>query len=530
MTLMQMRTQCADTPPEGGMPQRNIKAHDRREWFARTLGSAIAPLVKGGATSAAAGVGAVALLGTLLPRTSAAAPPTSSIGDPDPSSLITKLVRRITFGVNSYELNLARAIGYDAYLDYHLTPELIDDTACDTRLAYLTNLQKIYAEIYQLGMSTVVNELTEHSLLRAIYSRKQLFERVVELWTDHFNISVEKENCAWLKVVDDRDVIRANAMGNFADLLAASATSPAMLTYLDNHISIAGNPNLNYSRELLELHTMGSNSGYTEDDVINVARCFTGWQVYPNNYGYPLAGSFRYNTSQHDNGSKRVLGHEIPAGGGIQDGLTVLNILTQHPTTAKFIATKLCKRLLTYTPSQSLIRTVADKFTSTNGNIRETLRTVFAAAHVEAAPPKFKRPFHHFVSAVRAVNSDVVSTSAFRTQLRASGHLTYYWVSPDGYPDLLEFWSGLLLPRWNFGAQLMNNSYSGITTDAAAYFAGLNTADLMADRINANMFGGEMDPAERARIRNYLQPNNPTLTQQRDALGLAIGSPGFQWY
>lgn len=474
-----------------------------------------------------AGVGAVVAAAA---RPVAAAPPTSSIGDPDPSGVITKLVQRITFGATPYELGLARSIGYDAYLDHQLSPDLIVDTACEARVAGLVNLQKIYAEIYQIGMSSIVNELIESTLLRAIYSRRQLQERVVEFWTDHFNIGVEKENCSWLKVIDDRDVIRTNCMGMFSDLLAGSATSPGMLVYLDNHISISSSPNLNYARELMELHTIGVDGGYTENDVVNVARCFTGWQLYPNSHGFPLAGSFRYNSSQHDNGAKVVLGNIIPAGGGIQDGLTVLAILADHPSTAKFIATKFCKRFLDYNPSSALVNTVAAKFTATGGNIRETLRTVFAAAHVQAAEPKFKRPFHHFVSAARAANAEVVSTSSFRTQLRVAGHLTFYWTAPDGYPDNLDFWSGLVLPRWNFGALLLNNSFSGITTDAAAYFAGLNTADAMADRINANMFGGEMPPAERNRIRNYLLPNAPSATRQREAIGLAIGCPAFQWY
>lgn len=475
-----------------------------------------------------AGFGAAAAVAPVRPA--AAAPPTTSIGDPDSSALLPKLVQRLTFGLTPYELNLARAIGYDGYLDHHLNPDLISDSAAESRIAGLVNLNKIYAEIYLIGMSSITNELIEATLLRAIYSRCQLRERMVEFWTDHFNISVDKENCSWLKVIDDRDAIRANCMGIFGDLLAASATSPAMLTYLDNHISIGTNPNLNYARELMELHTIGVNGGYTEEDVVNVARCFTGWQVFPNNFGFPLAGTFRYNTSQHDNGQKRVLGHVIPAGGGIQDGLTVLAILTDHPSTARFIATKMCKRLLDYNASPSLINTVAAKFAATGGNIRETLRTVFAAAHVQAAAPKLKRPFHHFVSAARATEAEVISTSSFRTQLRAAGHLTFSWTAPDGYPDSLDFWSGLLLPRWNFGAQMMNNSLSGVTTNAANYFAGLTTAGAMVGRINANMFGGELPAPEMARIREYLLPDAPTATRQREALGLAIGCPAFQMF
>ncbi len=491
------------------------KSSERAPFGRRALFGAVASMVAAGAGKASA-------------RPSA--PPTSSIGDPDPSALLTKLVRRATFGITPYELNLARAVGYDAYLDFHLNPMLIDDSVCDTRIATLPNLTKIYAEIYQSGMNQIVNELTEATIVRAIISKRQLFERLVEFWTDHFNIDVTKSNCAWLKLIDDRDVIRANALGNFSDLLAASATSGAMLVYLDNHISIAGNPNENYARELMELHTLGVDGGYTQQDVTEVARCLTGWQIYPDTFGYPLAGIFRYNGSQHDNGAKRVLGHVIPAGGGIQDGLTVLQILAEHPSTAKFVSRKMCTRFLGYTPSEALVRTVAGRFTATNGNITEVMRTILAPAHVAEAQPKFKRPFHAFVAGARAVNATVGSTSSFRTQLKIAGHLTFTWTSPDGFPDKIDFWSGLVLPRWNFGAQMMSGSLTGITTDAAAFFSGLTTADQMADRINANIFGGEMEQAERNRIRDYLLPNPPSAARKSEALGLAIGSPSFQWY
>ncbi|MCX5688211.1 MAG: DUF1800 domain-containing protein, partial [Planctomycetota bacterium] len=473
------------------------------------------------------------LAGALAAVAKAAAlppPAVSALGDADPSSLITKLVRRSTFGPNRAELALARAIGYEAYLDFQLNPDLIDDAACDARLATLTTLTQIYAEIYQNPMSQVINELTEASIIRAVYSKRQLFERVVEFWTDHFNIDVNKENCAWLKVIDDRDVVRANALGRFSDMLAASAFSPAMLVYLDNHISIAGNPNLNYARELMELHSLGVNGGYTEADVVDVARCFTGWQVYPNTFGFPLAGIYRYNGSQHDNGEKRVLGHTIAPGGGIQDGLTVLQILADHPSTASFISRKLCKRFLNYTPSESLIRTVTNVYTSTGGDISRVLRTILAAPHLAEAPPKFKRPFHAFVSAVRATGSQVNSTSSFRTQLKIAGHLTFNWTSPDGYPDSLDFWGGLVLPRWNFGAQMMNSNLSGIVPNAASFFTGASTPAELIARIENDMFGGELEPADRQAILGYLATNPSSATVRAEALGLAVGSPSFQWY
>jgi uncharacterized protein (DUF1800 family) len=460
----------------------------------------------------------------------AASPPSSAIGDADPSSLLPLLVRRITFGITRAELAAATSLGYWGYLEQQLMPELIDDAACEARLTSLTTIARSCAENLQNPPNQIVNELIEATILRAMYSKRQLLERVVEFWTDHFNIDVNKETCAWLKGVDDREVIRPNAMGRFSDLLAASASSPAMLVYLDNHISVAGNPNLNYARELMELHTLGVDGGYTEEDVIDVARCFTGWQVYPNSAGSPLAGVFRYNGAQHDNGPKRVLGHDIAPGGGIQDALTVLRILAEHPSTARFIARKLCRRFIADAPAESIVRTVAARFTATGGDLRETLRCLLSPQHLAQAAPRFKRPFHAFINAARATACQVTSTSSLRTQLKIAGHLTFNWTSPDGYPDVPDFWSGLVLPRWNFGALLASSGLTGVSFDLASFFAQASGADALADRINASIFGGEMIATDRDRVRDYLLADSSSSSLRADAIGLAIGSPSFQWY
>lgn len=481
-----------------------------------------------GATLAAS-LGMSAGMGMLMSQAHAA-PPMSGMGDPDKSALLTKLVQRCTFGVSATEMNLVRSMGYDGYLDYQLNPDMIQDTAVEARLAPLTTLAGIYADIKQLPSTQVINELIEGTIIRATYSNRQLYERMVEFWSDHFNISVEKLNCAWLKAVEDRDTIRPNVLGYFSDLLAGSATSSAMMVYLDNHISVPHAPNQNYAREIMELHTMGSYNGYTEGDVVEVARCFTGWQVYPDNSPYPLAGTFRYNPSQHDNGQKTVLGHVIPAGGGIQDGLTVLQILSEHPNTARYISNKLCERFLDYSPSQGVVTAATATFTATGGNIREVMRTILSSQHVADARPKLKRPFHAFVSALRASNAEMIASGSFRNQLRSAGHLLFYWVPPDGFPDKIDFWSGFLLPRWNFGAMLMNGNLSGLSVDATAFFTGCSDATEMIQRINANMFGGEMSQEEKTRIHEFLLPDPPNLSRQKEAMGLAIGSPTFQMY
>jgi uncharacterized protein (DUF1800 family) len=360
-------------------------------------------------------------------------------------------------------------------------------------------------------------------------SKRQLSERMVEFWTDHFNIDILNGDDRYLKTVDDRDVIRAHALGGFPALLDASAHSPAMLLYLDNHVSVVGNPNENYARELMELHTMGADGGYTQQDVAEVARCFTGWGLFFRT-GQPNAGTFRFNAAQHDNNQKTVLGNIIPAGGGINDGLTVLSILVNHPSTARYVSKKLCRWLLGENTPQSIVDSVAATYTATSGDIKAMIRTALTPNFLADAAPRYKRPFHHMVSALRALPSSIVTTTALRTQLEASGHRPFTWGTPDGYPDSLQYWSGLILPRWNFGASLMQNQYNGLSVNIATLFSGLTTAQQMADRINTSMFGGEMPPAERDRIRDYLLPDSPTESRRREAVGLAIAAPGFQWY
>lgn len=455
---------------------------------------------------------------------------TESSADIDPGSMLPRLVRRITYGFNANQLGLANTLGFQGYLEHHLNHLVIDDSAIIARLAGLTTLTMTYQQmIVQNQPNLVTNELMEAVILRAQLSNRQLFERMVELWTDHFNIRIQDGNQPFLKSIDDRDVIRPNALGTFPALLSASAHSPAMLVYLDNYLSTVGNPNENYARELMELHSMGVTGGYTQQDVQEVARCFTGWTIWGNNQGI-IAGTFRFNPLSHDQGQKTVLGNIIPANGGMQDGVIVLNILAQHPSTASFISRKLCDWLLGPASPQALVNSVAAVYQSTGGDIKSMIRAVITPGSLFDAAPKYRRPFHLYAAAMRALPTAITSTSALRTQLSAAGHLPYSWATPDGYPDDFEYWSGLILPRWNFGASLVNGNVTGSVVDAPGFFAGLTTADQMVDRMSQAMFAGEWTAEERNRIRDYLLPNPPSASRQRESLGLAIASPSFQWY
>ncbi len=282
-------------------------------------------------------------------------------------------------------------------------------------------------------------ELQASRILRAVYSERQLQEVLVDFWTNHFNVFAGKGADRWLLISYDRDTIRPHTFGKFYDLLKATAESPAMLFYLDNFQSVSPNAgagrlarrqnrggglfglmmgrgarrnqqenemprpeqqqqqrrrrgiNENYARELMELHTLGVDGGYTQRDVQEVARCFTGWTIQsPRGYRRAAlgetddrAGQFYFNPRLHDDGEKIVLGQKIPAGGGVKDGLMVLEILARHPSTAKFISTKLARRFVSDNPSPALVNRAAAAFTKSSGDIRETLRALFDLARVQ---------------------------------------------------------------------------------------------------------------------------------------------------
>ncbi|HEY1215575.1 MAG TPA: DUF1800 domain-containing protein, partial [Bryobacteraceae bacterium] len=235
--------------------------------------------------------------------------------------------------------------------------------------------------------SVIVTDLAESKLLRAIYSTHQLQELLVDFWFNHFNVFVEKGTEPYLLPSYEREAIRPHVLGKFHDLLLATAKSPAMLFYLDNWQSVGPETqdwrsfaqqkrtrglNENYGRELLELHTLGVDAGYTQKDVIEVARCFTGWTIQPPEKG----GEFEYNDKVHDHGEKVVLGHVIPAGGGMSDGLMELDILARHPATAHFISLKLAQKFVADDPPPSLVERMAKTFSRTDGDLRQVMQTM----------------------------------------------------------------------------------------------------------------------------------------------------------
>jgi Protein of unknown function (DUF1800) len=439
-----------------------------------------------------------------------------------------RLVRRITNGLTLEEIASVYAYGYNGYIDMQLNPSAIDDSACDTRLAPYTTIGLPTPQLFALDSTTVQTQVIESTILRAIYSKRQLFERMVEFWTDHFNTDINTVGI--LKTTDVRDVLRGNALTSFLAMLNAQATSPAMLNRLNNQQNSKTAPNQNYAREVMELQTLGVDGGYTQQDIVEIARCFTGWR-YNNTTNDPNRGTFLFNQSVHDTGTKLILGNTITSA-GVNEGLVVLKILADHPSTHRFVSKKLLRWFISYDPSEALISDVAEVFRQSSGDIKTVVKRVLAFENVRWAPPLFKRPFHYIVSGLRAMNANMTRYDSLRyTWLAGMGQVPFNWNPPNGYPQSFDYWGTLVLPRWNFAFSLgVPGSVGGATIDTTALLSGAATAQKIADRLDLLMFGGEMPAADKAALVTYLKPDPPSTTKIRDAFGLALASPGFQWY
>ncbi len=547
-----------------------------------------------------------------FPRTAvallaAAALTAGSPGSAVPSSpddkTILHVLNRIGYGARPGDVDRVRQLGLAVYIEQQLHPERIPDAGMTARLAGFETLNKssrqIAGEYYMPALKArqqikknagndtatkadvaadakplrtpeqieaarksreVLAELTEQKILRAAYSERQLEEVMTDFWFNHFNVFAGKGPTQEYLTEYEREAIRPHVFGKFRDLLEATATSPAMLFYLDNWQSadpdaqnarpqarpggfFVGRPgqnarigarfpmpmgfpagqgappqnpeagkqkrglNENYGRELMELHTLGVDGGYTQQDVIAVARAFTGWTIAG---GPRQGGNFHFEPRIHDAREKIVLGHKIKAGGGQSDGEKVLDILAAHPSTAKFISTKLVRRFVSDTPPPALVDRAAERFHETGGDIREVVRTILTSPEffaAEAYRAKVKSPFEFVVSAVRATGTEVADALPLTQAIRQLGMPLYMCQPPTGYPDKAEAWvnTGALLNRMNFALQLVSGKMRGIQ-------AGTSPIGVV--------LANEVSPATEATIAK--------ATDAKQLAALTLGSPEFQ--
>ena len=390
----------------------------------------------------------------------------------------------------------------------------------------------------------VVTELQRAKLLRAVYSERQLFEMMVDFWENHFSIFANKDDDRYLLTSYDRDTIRPFAMGRFRDLLGATAHSPAMLFYLDNWRSSVPRPyaatkdkpagvdggfNENYARELMELHTLGVDGGYTQKDVQEVARCFSGWTIQkPNEQGL-----FLDRPGLHDDGEKIVLGHRILPGGGMADGERVLDILAMHPATARFIATKLARRFISDDPPRSVIDRAAAVFLKTDGSIRETLRAIVMSPEffsTTAYRAKMRSPFEYVAAAMRALNAETDGDRPLLDAIGRMGQPVFGRITPDGYADRADQWlsSGAMIARFNFASALATNRLKGTKIDVARLLSGVDQAkkDTVAATFINLTVSSDLSPGTRAVLTKTLQSEfgpNPPAAAPGPGANLAVG-------
>ena len=441
-----------------------------------------------------------------------------------------RLLDRISMGWTLFEEEQLHEIGWKEYLERQLHPDEIDDFGLEDAITEaLPTTRMTPGEIvgtYGDELQVPYLELLLATAYRAIYSPRQLFERMVVFWSDHFNIDLGADFAPYFKPSDDRDVVRRHALGTFPDLLRASARSPAMLDYLTNASNVAGHPNENYARELMELHTLGVDGGYTETDVKEVARCLTGWAFLPFEAGLEF-GSFHFARSRHDTGAKTVLGTAIPAGGGIEDGETVLELLAEHPSTATFVSRKLVRWFQGYVPDERTVVRVAEVYLETGGDIRSMIRETLRWTDLAKVAPKLKRPWHLITSTVRALFAELREPELVLYSAYVAGQLPFHWAPPNGYPDSDGYWAPQLLPRWNW-AGLVPFADEALAVDLPFLDPGLPPGELVA-RLDLLLLGGTMTESTRSRVTAFLAGGDGPL-RLRDTVGLVLASPDFQSY
>jgi uncharacterized protein (DUF1800 family) len=404
--------------------------------------------------------------------------------------------------------------------------------------------------------AVITAQMQAARITRAVASGRQLEEVMVDFWFNHFNVYAQKGAVRWMVPAYEREAIRPHALGRFRDLVLATARHPAMLFYLDNWLStradlvVPGGPNAgrrmglneNYARELMELHTLGVDGGYTQADVTEVARAFTGWTI-----DRPRQDArFVFRPATHDLGDKRVLGRSI-RGGGERDGDEVLDLLAAQPATARFIADKLVRRFVADEPPPALVERVAAAYHDTGGDVRAMLRVVFASPEFRApaaAGAKIKKPSEFVASAVRAVGATTDARGALALARAAAeiGEGFYEAAPPTGYPDRAEAWvnPGTLLARMNFALSLAEGRVPGVRADLGELVSGADRGqpEVVLQRLLATLLHGRSSAETRAVLTAQLglpeitrltaDDRGPANTEVAKLTALVLGSPEFQ--
>ncbi len=482
-------------------------------------------------------------------------------------------------------------------------PEPNAEMSEDDRKERQEKIRAYYQEYNLRPAAQITQQMQASRIIRAVYSENQLEEAMTDFWLNHFNVYAGKAAVRWYIPSYERDVIRKNALGNFKDLLTGTAQHPAMLFYLDNFQSVSPNAqannnrgsgrlqkalqsgqlterqrenmrnrglsdeqidqrierakkmmqnqkknqrgiNENYARELMELHTLGVDGGYKQQDIVEVAKAFTGWTIAdPRGYrkaaandiqgndnqqlarlqkmaGVPEdieSGEFYFNENWHERGEKTVLGNKVNEG-GMKDGLKVIDILVAHPSTAKFIARKLAVKFVSDNPGEALVNRIAQSFQKSNGDIKTTLRTLFNDQEFYAPEnyrAKIKTPFELMASSLRALDTDVKTSPALIGLLGKMGEPLYGYIAPTGYPDTAEDWvnTGALLERMNFAVALASNRIPQAKVNLSRFDAGSKQEIL--NKAIGEILEGDISPSTKQMLTKQIE--QPLVEPKLDA-------------
>lgn len=449
----------------------------------------------------------------------------------DRESRAIRLLDRATWGVRPEDVRLVLEMGEARWLEWQLHPDTIDDEVLDARLLENPVIHASVAELYanfpptngpelqplrdslamadslpertvarlrselaERGPNGIIQELTRARLERAVHSRRQLEGVMTEFWFDHFNVFWGKGADRWLTGRFEEDAIRPHVFGKFGDMLKATARHPAMLFYLDNWRSSrpgrGSGINENYARELLELHTLGVDGGYSQEDVRQVALAFTGWTVVPpgrrrgtgadsrgmgmDSGGSPAAEpepwAFQFAEARHDSEDKVVLGHSVKGGRGEAEGLEILSLLARHPATARHLARKLAERFVSDDPQEALVELLAQVYLETDGDLRAVTRALFTSDEFyEPGSPgnRTKSPLLLAASALRVTGGTVDRVPPFQRFFRELDGSPYLAEAPVGYPEASETWNspGAMVTRVNFGLDFGEGRFRGARPD-----------------------------------------------------------------
>lgn len=461
--------------------------------------------------------------------------PRSSISNEERNA---ELLNRATNGFTEDEFARLNSIGRAGWFRQQLVPTGPDTQELQDALASIDTQQFVGAAYYldnEADKFAALRDVLRSTMSRSVYSKFQLRERMVDFWHDHFSVTANSTGDTRLgHFAYDKDVIRAHVFGNFKDMLQASARSVSMLNYLNGRENVAGSPNENYSREVMELHTLGVNGGYTEQDVVELARCFTGWTYF--NLDEPnVAGDFRFRSERHDDDAKTVLGVQIPAGGGVQDGVQMLTFLAEHDDTIDYVSRKLVRRFISESVPEIAVEQVKSAWIRSNGDLRIITAILFSDGLADLVEPwnepKVKRPFQYFAGLFRAAGiqtSDALDNMRFR--LGTMGQPLFDWPAPDGYPDSSAAWSGSAASRWEFAAAIFRGNVSGIDVsnqELVRMQAGVPITEL-AQRLNILFTGGFSAPSTVTNLQAWIDSRaNFGPNDFRDALTVMASSPDF---